>query len=67
MRFPTRTSSMSGAAHGLRHLSRVPALVSRTRSTKAAARGSISRARAIASACVGAMALARSAFGFRTA
>src|ERR1019366_3515426 len=53
--------------YGFRHLSRLPPLVLRTRSTRTLLPGFISRARSIAAPCVGSTALARSAFGLRTA
>ena len=53
--------------HGVRHLSGLPFLVLRTRSTIGAAFGLSSLARAIASACVGTTALALCESGLRTA
>jgi hypothetical protein len=54
-------------SYGLRHLSGLPPVVFRTRSTKGVVSGFSSLALSMASACVGKTALARSAFDFLTA
>jgi hypothetical protein len=55
------------ANYGLRHLSGLPPVVWRTRSTRSALPGFISLALSIASACVGKTSLALSELGFLTA
>ena len=56
-----------GADYGLRHLSGLPPVVWRTRSTRGALPGFISLALSIASACVGKTSLALSESGLLTA